>query len=74
MFFPQLYNDAKLHAFFAGFKSTILCLDLLYVNGKYNEILQIDSENREKLWSKRTNFTKFIDVLVFGACYKLVSQ
>lgn len=69
----QLYTDAQLHEFFAGFKSTILLLDLLYQNGKYNDILQIDSEKRGNLWSKRTNFTKFIDVLVFGACYKLVS-
>ncbi|XP_055310231.1 pentatricopeptide repeat-containing protein 2, mitochondrial-like [Sitodiplosis mosellana] len=67
----ELYNDPKLSEFFGGFKSTLICLDCLYVNGKYGEILKIDSKKRQHLWSTRTNFTKFIDVLVFGASYKL---
>lgn len=69
----QFYNDPKLNEFFGGFKCTLICLDLLYINGKYSEILKIDSEKRQHLWSIRTNFTKFIDVLIFGASYKLVS-
>lgn len=69
----QFYNDPKLNEFFGGFKCTFICLDLLYINGKYSEILKIDSEKRQHLWPISTNFTKFIDVLVFGACYKLVS-
>lgn len=47
-------------------------MDLLYLSQKYDEILEIDSERRQHQWSARTNFSKFIDVLVFGAAYKLV--
>lgn len=71
-YFLQLYNDPQLCSFFAGFKSTLLCLDLLYINGKYDTIIQIDAEKRQSLWSNQSNFSKFIDVLVLGACYKLV--
>lgn len=68
----QLYNDPKLNIYFGGFKSTLICLDLLYNNGNYDKIIQIDKHNRQTFGEKRTMFSKFIDVLVLGACYKLV--
>lgn len=59
--------------FFSGFQCAHLYMDLLYENGKYEEIINVDKKLRQDLREKRTNFSKFIDVLVFGACYKLVS-
>lgn len=68
----QFYNDPELNVFFNGFKCTLLYLDLLYKSQGYQEIIEIDKKCRNTIWAKRTNSLKFIDVLVFGACYKLV--
>lgn len=57
-----------------GFKCTWLLFDLLYKSGNFEKIIEIDMENRPKMWSNTTNFSKFLDILVFGACYKLVRK
>ncbi|XP_031620887.1 pentatricopeptide repeat-containing protein 2, mitochondrial-like [Contarinia nasturtii] len=67
----DFFSDIKLSEFFAGFKCTLMLLDLLYINGQFDKIIEIDMENRSKIWSSKTNCSKFLDVLVFGACYKL---
>lgn len=69
----QFKNKSELSAFFKGFRCTLLYLDLAYKNEKYNEILEMDKQLRDTILAKRTNFSKYIDVLIFGACYKLVN-
>lgn len=48
-------------------------MDLAYKNKNYNEILEMDKQIRGTISAKQTNFSKYIDVLVIGACYKLVN-
>lgn len=73
MCYLQFKNNSELSGFFKGFRCTLLYLDLAYKNENYNEILEMDKQLRDTIWAKQTNFSKYIDVLVFGACYKLVN-
>lgn len=59
--------------FFSGFLSTLLYYDMLYKNGCYEQILAKNNEAIQQCREKSINSARFLDALVFGSCYKLVS-
>jgi len=57
--------------FFNHLSSYQILMDLLFINGKFNEILSVYKSIQEKQL-QIAKFPKGVMMLVFAACYKLV--
>lgn len=57
---------------FDQLSSTLILCDLLFNNGKYVELLEVCGKNIEKNKEKAAQNSRFQNVMMIAACYKLV--
>lgn len=66
----QLFNDPEMEGFFNQLSSYQVLLDLLFINEKFIEILDVYKQIQEKQL-QIAKFPKGVMMFVFAACYKL---
>lgn len=66
-----MFNDPEMDGFFNHLSSYQILMDLLFINGKYDQILDVYKSIQEKQL-QIAKFPKGVMMLVFAACYKLV--
>lgn len=66
-----MFNDPEMDGFFNHLTSYQILMDLLFVNEKYDQILDVYKSVQEKQL-QISKFPKGVMMLVFAACYKLV--
>ncbi|KAK7579627.1 hypothetical protein V9T40_000256 [Parthenolecanium corni] len=67
----QAYYNPKLDGFFDHLSAHVILFDLLFINGKYEEIIEL----YEKVKQKQLFFGKYprsLMILLFASCYKIV--
>ncbi|XP_027843290.2 pentatricopeptide repeat-containing protein 2, mitochondrial-like isoform X1 [Aphis gossypii] len=66
----KLFNDPEMDGFFNHLSSYQILMDLLFINGKFDEILTVYKSIQERQL-QIAKFPKGVMMLVFAACYKL---
>ncbi|XP_060839367.1 pentatricopeptide repeat-containing protein 2, mitochondrial-like [Rhopalosiphum padi] len=66
----QLFNDPEMDGFFNHLSSYQILMDLLFINGKFDEILTVYKSIQDRQL-QIAKFPKGVMMLVFAACYKL---
>ncbi|VVC32605.1 Tetratricopeptide-like helical domain [Cinara cedri] len=66
----KVYNDPEMDGFFDQLSSYQVLMDLLFVNGMFDQILDVYKSIQEKQL-QIAKFPKGVMMLVFAACYKL---
>ncbi|KFM72039.1 Pentatricopeptide repeat-containing protein 2, partial [Stegodyphus mimosarum] len=66
----EFFKDPELDGFFDQLKSYLLCMDLCFKNGEYDQILGFFKDMQNKQIAE-TKFPREAVVLTVGACYKL---
>lgn len=67
-----MFNDPDMEGFFNHLTSYQILMDLLFINEKYDQILDVYKSIQERQL-QIAKFPKGVMMLVFAACYKLVS-
>lgn len=67
-----MFNDPELEGFFNHLSSYQILMDLLFINQKFEQILDVYKTIQEKQL-QIAKFPKGVMLLVFASCYKLVS-
>lgn len=68
-----MYLDPQLSGLFQQKSSTIILCDMLFNNGMYRDVVHLIQRQRDEQLSKDIGTHYFLNCLLFGACYKLVS-
>jgi pentatricopeptide repeat domain-containing protein 2 len=68
----QVFKDPELEDFFAQLGTYQILMDLLYENGRYQDILDVFEIIKQRQ-HQEAKYPKNVVVLTFAACYKLVS-
>ncbi|XP_025195843.1 pentatricopeptide repeat-containing protein 2, mitochondrial-like [Melanaphis sacchari] len=66
----KLFNDPEMDGFFNHLSSYQILMDLLFINGKFDQILTVYKSIQERQL-QIAKFPKGVMMLVFAACYKL---
>jgi len=66
-----MFNDPEMDGFFNHLSSYQILMDLLFINGNFDQILDVYKSIQEKQL-QIAKFPKGVMMLVFAACYKLV--
>jgi len=68
----EAFTDPELDGFFEQLASYQILCDLLFVNEMYDDILKVfETIKSKQIQGQR--FPRNVVILIFGACYKLVS-
>jgi pentatricopeptide repeat domain-containing protein 2 len=68
----QVFKDPELEDFFAQLGTYQILMDLLFENGRYQDILDVFEIIKQRQ-HQEAKYPKNVVVLTFAACYKLVS-
>jgi hypothetical protein len=70
--FFQVFKDPELEDFFAQLGTYQILMDLLFENGRYQNILDVFEIVKQRQ-HQEGKYPKNVVILTFAACYKLVS-
>lgn len=66
-----MFNDPEMDGFFNQLSSYQILMDLLFVNERFNDILEVYKTIQEKQL-QIAKYPKGVMMFVFASCYKLV--
>lgn len=66
-----MFNDPEMDGFFNHLSSYQILMDLLFINGMFDEILTVYKSIQDRQL-QIAKFPRGVMMLVFAACYKLV--
>lgn len=66
-----MFNDPEMDGFFNQLTSYQVLMDLLFINEKFNDVLEVYKTIQEKQL-QIAKFPKGVMMFVFASCYKLV--
>lgn len=72
LFLLQFDHDIHLNGMFDKFSCKLILLDLLFNNGKYEEVIRVYNRMYEQQAEQGLGISRLQNVLMFGSCYKLV--
>jgi pentatricopeptide repeat domain-containing protein 2 len=69
----QVFKDPELEDFFAQLGTYQILMDLLFENGRYQDILDVFEIIKQRQ-HQEAKYPKNVVILTFAACFKLVSE